>query len=246
MSAPQGVSASVSGDTFTVGWSAVAGTGLYEVQHRIAGSGDEWARAATSTAVSLTYIPEGGPVCETSYEFRVRAYGDGTTYGGGWGEPSGSEPVTTDDCTQDPEFAEPLGYTFTAGNEDGKFAIGGDSGDITVSGALDHETVPSYDLTTTVEVVVTDVPEESPAAPGGLSVSLSGGTFTVEWETVTGAAHYEAQYLVEESGAEWDGVLTTVPRAVLHAVRPTSSVYARTETARPTPTSGASRPAQSR
>ena len=62
--------ASVSGATFTVGWSAVVGAGLYEVQHRVAGSGDEWARGATSTAVSLAYSPEGGPVCETSYEIR--------------------------------------------------------------------------------------------------------------------------------------------------------------------------------
>ena len=76
--------------------------------------------------------------------------------------------MTTDDCTQDPEFAEPLGYTFTvaedaatstlvgtvsardpdagdvvrytitAGNEAGRFAMGEGTGEITVAAALDH------------------------------------------------------------------------------------------------------------
>ena len=249
---PQGVSASVSGVTFTVGWSAVSGAGLYEVQQRIGGSVDEWVGAATSTSVSLSYIPEGGPACETSYEIRVRAYGDGTTYAGGWGAASATGTVTTGECSQPPEFGEPLGYSFTVsedaatstlvgtvsasdpdegdvvaysittGNEADRFTIGKDTGEITVAGALDYETALSYSLTvsagdgsragtatTTVEIAVTDVPEDAPAAPGGVSVSLSEGIFTIGWEPVAGAGLYEAQYLIEGDGSDWAGVGTT-------------------------------------
>ena len=75
--APGGLSASLSDDAFTVAWTAVEGAGLYEVQYRTDGSGEDWASAATTTAAGLTYSPDGGPSCETTYEFQVRAYGDG-------------------------------------------------------------------------------------------------------------------------------------------------------------------------
>ena len=257
--APQGVSASLSGETFTITWSAVAGAGLYEVQHRISGSVEEWLRGATSTAASLSYSPEGGVVCETTYELRVRAYGDGVTYAGGWGSASGDETVTTGACSRDPEFTEPLGYSFTvaedaatstlvgtvsasdpdesdvvrysitAGNEAGRFSIGEGTGEITVAGALDHETTPTYTLgleasdgrggsaTTTAEIAATDVPEDAPVAPGGVSVTLSGGTFTVGWEPVTGAGLYEAQYRVEGAGAGWSSVGTTTATVLTYS-----------------------------
>ncbi len=64
----------------------------------------------------------------------------------------------------------PLTYALTAGNTGGVFALDANSGMLTVAGALDHATTPSYNLTltatdahggtatTTVTVTVTDVP----------------------------------------------------------------------------------------
>ena len=42
--------------------------------------------------------------------------------------------------------ADAVSYSITAGNEDGRFAIDADSGEITVAGPLDAEAVSSYDL----------------------------------------------------------------------------------------------------
>ena len=248
--APQDVSASLSGDTFTITWTAVSGGRLYEAQHRIEGSGAEWTSAATSTATLLTYSPEGGPACETSYELRVRAYGDGTTYAGGWGSASAAETVTTGECPQDPEFDEPfysftvsegaattalvgtvsatdpdegdvVTYTITAGNEAGRFSVGRSSGEIAVASALDYETTQLYRLTVgasdgrggsatvPVEISVTDVPEDPPAAPRGVIVSLSDGSFTIGWEPVTGAGLYEVQYRMGDTEDDWAVVGTT-------------------------------------
>ena len=216
--------------------------------------------AATSTAVSLSFIPEGGPACETSYELRARAYGDGTTYAGGWGAASATGTVTTGECSQPPEFDEPLGYSFTVsedaatstlvgtvtasdpdegdvvaysittGNEAGRFTIGKDTGEVTVAGALDYETAPSYNLTvsagdgsragtatTTVEIAVTDVPEDAPAAPGDVSVSLSEGIFTIGWEPVTGAGLYEAQYRIGDTEDDWAAVGTTTATVLTYS-----------------------------
>ena len=122
----------------------------------------------TTTATVLTFSPEGGPACGTTYEFRVRAYGDGTTYAAGWGAQSDAATVATGACNRDPVFDPPsydftvsedastgdsvgtvsatdpdtgdtVTYLITAGNEDGKFAIGEGSGEITVGAALDYE-----------------------------------------------------------------------------------------------------------
>ena len=46
--------------------------------------------------------------------------------------------------------------------------------------------------------------EEGPApAPGGLSATLAGGTFTVTWSAVTGAEEYEVQHRLSGSDDEW-------------------------------------------
>ena len=250
VAAPGSVSASVSGGTFTVTWDAVTGAGLYEVQYRLDGSGEDWTVAATSTAADLTHDPVDGVLCETTYEFRVRAYGDGTTYAGVPGAASGVESVTTGDCSQAPEFVsspysfsvaenaatstvvgtvratdpdagDTVTYTITEGNKGNAFSIGESSGVMTVAAALDHETTPSYDLTvrasdgrggmatTTVEVAVTDVAEDAPTTPPGLSASLLDGVFTINWDPVTGAALYEVQQRIDDTGHDWGSVGTT-------------------------------------
>ena len=135
---------------------------------------------------STTYSPADGPACETTYEFRVRAYGNGATYVAGRSAESEPESVTTGPCNSDPEF-DPDSYTFsvskdastgdtvgtvsatdpdeddtvsysiTVGNGNEKFMIDSTTGEITVNAALDYETTDEYGLT--VEACRTRVQE---------------------------------------------------------------------------------------
>ena len=247
--APGNVDVSLSAGTFTITWDALTGAGSYEAQYRTGGSGGTWTSVGTTATTMLTYSPTDGPECGTTYEFRVRAYGDGTTYVADWGQPSEPDPYTTEACNRPPEFttstylfmvaedatttdsvgtvlatdpdSDPVSHSITTGNAAGKFEMSTSTGAITVAGALDHETVPSYTLTveagdgrggvatTTVRITVTDVPEDAPPAPGGLSVSLTDDAFGVTWSAVTGAAFYEVQQQVSGSADGWALVATT-------------------------------------
>ena len=197
--APTGLSTSLADDAFTVTWTAISGVDEYEVQWRIAGSGDSWAALPAVTTVSATYVPTGGPECSSTYEFRVRAHGDGFTYPTHWGTESGSESAATSSCppafvevsyafevsedasvnhtvgmvsATDPDEDDEVSYSITAGNGDGKFNIDDGTGAITVAASLDHETADEYTLTVeaddgngatstvTVTVTVTDVAED--------------------------------------------------------------------------------------
>ena len=188
-------------------WGAVSGAANYEVQERTDGPGGEWTRVGATTATTLTYSLSGGPECGATFEFRVRSFGDATTYAAGWSEGSGVQSVVTASCNRAPEFAtstytfmvaedatttdlvgtvfatdpdsDPVSHAITSGNSAGNFAIATSTGDVTVAGELDHESVPSYTLvvearddregfaTTTVEIEVTDVAEDAPPAPTG-------------------------------------------------------------------------------
>ena len=77
--APADLSASLSDNEFALTWTAASGAAKYDPQHHFVGSTAAWASLAEVTSPSATYSPEGGPFCGTTYEFRVRAYGDGTT-----------------------------------------------------------------------------------------------------------------------------------------------------------------------
>ena len=103
-------------------------------------------------------------------------------------------------------------YSIIAGNDSGIFAIGSETGAITVAAALDYETTTTYTLTvqaevvgvtsaTTVTVNVTDVAEDPPPAPSGLDVTLADGTFTISWAALDGAAKYEAQHTTAAANA---------------------------------------------
>ena len=172
--APQGVSLALADDTFTISWNAVSGADRYRVQYRTGGADREW----TSLDATATTTQAFGPAaCETSYEFRVQARGDGETYFAGWSEPSGVVSHTTGTCNLPPVFStstysfsvaenaavwstaatvlamDPDGdfvtYHITAGNTGGKFetSSGRSGGHILVWGALDYESVSSYTLT---------------------------------------------------------------------------------------------------
>ena len=237
--APTGLSASLTGGDFTVTWTALSGVDEYEVQWRIDGSGNAWEALPTVQSASATYTPMGGAQCSSTYEFRVRAHGDGFTYATHWGPESTVVTVDTPSCP--PEFdqasyafdvaedasvddavgtvsatdpdGDDVSYSITAGNTGSVFAIDDETGAIKVAAALDHETTDEYTLTVeaeddsgqadtvTVTITVTDVAEDAAPAPGNLGVTLSFGTFTLTWDSVTGATKYEAQHTTDAADA---------------------------------------------
>lgn len=92
-------------------------------------------------------------------------------------EDAGTGTVVGTVTATDPDAGTVLTYMIEAGDPGGAFAIGSASGEITVAGPLDHETIPSYSLTVratddaapplfgeaTVTIDVTDV-NEAPSA----------------------------------------------------------------------------------
>ena len=92
--APQGVSASLSGEPFTISWSAVSGADLYRVEHRAAGA-SAWTSLPSTASTTQEFAPD---VCGTTYEFRVQAHGDGETRVAGWGTPSSAVQAATAAC----------------------------------------------------------------------------------------------------------------------------------------------------
>ena len=104
-----------------------------------------------------------GLYCEGEHRFRVSAYGNGTTYAAAWSDPSEVISAKTGACVY-PDFGAssyefrvmedvavdavvgsvsatdpsggPLEYQILKGNEEGLFAIGETSGEITVAGDL--------------------------------------------------------------------------------------------------------------
>ena len=248
--APENLSASLPDDTFSISWDTLSGAANYEPQYRTGDSDDDWMELPTTTGVSTTFSPTDGPACATTYDFRVRAYGDGTKYIADWGTPSATDSVTTDACNVLPEFDpavyafsvaenaatgtpvgtvsatdddtdDELSYAITSGNTGDVFDIGETTGAITVSGALDHETTASYTLivgvddgregtdTATVTITVTDVAENTPPAPENLSASFTDDTFSISWDTLSGAANYEPQYRTGDSDDDWMALPTT-------------------------------------
>ena len=178
--APENLDVSLTGGTFSLSWDALTGAANYEPQYRTGGSNGDWVALPATTSTSTTFSPADGPTCGTTYDFRVRAYGDATKYLAQWGTPSGEESVTTEACNIPPEFDpdsyrfsvaenatvdtavgsvtasdddtdDDLSYSITAGNTGDAFDIGEDTGAITVAAALDHETNPSYTLTIEVD-----------------------------------------------------------------------------------------------
>ena len=132
----------------------------------------------------------------------------------------------------DPDEADNLTYSITAGNEDGNFAIDGGTGAITVAVALDYETTSEYTLTVeasdgnggsdtaAVSVTVTDVAEDAPPAPSGLDVTLADGTFTISWTALDGAAKYEVQHTTDAADAaavSWTALPETTGVRVTYA-----------------------------
>ena len=117
--APQGLSVSLSKGEFAIGWDMVNWVDRYRVQYRAGGSGGDWASIGATPGASMTFSPVGGLVCETTYEFRVQARGDGTTWAAEWGEPSDAVSLATGTCNPPPA---PGGVEVVA-NSDGTFGV---------------------------------------------------------------------------------------------------------------------------
>ena len=143
-------------------WSSVTGASGYHVQRRISGD-EEW--TTEDESVTGTTHTASGLWCGRTHEFRVGGYGDGTTYNARAGLWSPTATAATAACSPlPPRFradsysfgvsaAAPVGdavgtvaafdlnddtvtYSITAGNEDGRFAIDGSTGEITVAASL--------------------------------------------------------------------------------------------------------------
>ena len=109
---PQGLSVSLANSSFTISWSAVTGADQYRVGYRTGGTEGEWTDLEATTGTSQTLSPEGGAACGTTYEFRVQARGDGTTYAAEWGATSASASHTTGACNRPPVFGS-SSYSFS-------------------------------------------------------------------------------------------------------------------------------------
>ena len=119
-----------------------------------------------------------GLLCSREYEFRLSAYGSGTVYAAAWSAPSAALAATTAACVP-PTFGtssyafsvngdaavdalvgtvaatdnsgDPVTYTIASGDEDGRFAIGETTGEITVAGDLSSAAETSVTLTVEAE-----------------------------------------------------------------------------------------------
>ena len=88
--------------TMPLSWTAVANTTKYRVEYR------KWpfySWTLASESITTTSHTVTGLLCETDYHFRVAAYGDGTTYGAVWSDPSDRLDGTTGSCVP-PRFSQ--------------------------------------------------------------------------------------------------------------------------------------------
>ena len=96
--APQGLSVSLSDGTFSITWNAVTGASQFEVQYRT-DSEEDWVSLPATAGTSSTFSPDGGPACGKTFEFQVRSFGDGATYGAAWGVSSDEVSQATSACS---------------------------------------------------------------------------------------------------------------------------------------------------
>ena len=175
MSAPTSLTATTDGEeTVDLSWSSVTGASGYEVQYRIDGVDERWYNVVVN-AMSTTHTVSD-LWCNTTHDFRVGAYGDGTTYNARAGLWSATARTTTAACSpKAPRFrfdsysfqvdalarvgksvgrvsavdlnGDSVLHSITAGNEDARFAIASGTGEISVAKPLGLSTSTSYGLT---------------------------------------------------------------------------------------------------
>ena len=170
--APEGLAAGTAVEnSVPLSWTAVANASKYRVEYR-----DAYYRrwAVDDETITGTTHTVSGLSCWSGYQFRVRAYGDGTTHAAGWSAPSASVAAGTTECVspvfeedpyafsigEDADIGTEVGvvtaadpqddtvtYSIINGNDDGKFAIDDSTGQITVAGDLNSSVGTSFTLT---------------------------------------------------------------------------------------------------
>ena len=154
-------------------WSAVSNAGTYRAEYRETLASDLVWTVDDDTLTGTTHTVDG-LYCKTVYSFRVSAYGNGTTYAAAWSDPSDDVDTKTGTCVY-PKFGAtsyslsvmedaavdavvgrvmatdpsggPITYEMWAGNDDGLFAVGERSGEITVAADLTGEAGTTVELT---------------------------------------------------------------------------------------------------
>ena len=101
-------------DSVSLKWTAVTDAGAYKVEYRKVSSGS-WLHA--SYVYSGTTKTVGSLLCNTAYQFRVKARGDGSPYSYIYGTPSSSVSETTDRCPP-PSPPAPTGLRVTSDTDD--------------------------------------------------------------------------------------------------------------------------------
>ena len=168
-----GLTAGTAGEnSVPLSWTAVANASKYRVEYRDAyykrwTVDDETITGTTHTVSGLS--------CRSGYQFRVMAYGDGTTHAVTWSAPSAPVAALTGRCVPptfgaasysfslpgDADVGSVVGsvsatgsltddtvtYSITAGDEDRNFAIDESTGRITVAGDLSSAVGTSFSLT---------------------------------------------------------------------------------------------------
>ncbi len=97
-------------ESVSLSWTSLTGAALYKVEYK-ASSSSSWLHA-TYTSSTTTTVDDLN--CNTGYNFRVRARGNGTTYSTTYGDPSSSVSETTDKCNAPP----PTGLTVDSDTDD--------------------------------------------------------------------------------------------------------------------------------
>ena len=95
---PQGLSVAVTDVGFDISCSRLTGVSQYQVHYRSGGSAADWINHFLTVNTTQTFNPEAGLSCGISYDFRVRAEGDGTVYIAEWSDWSQPVTVSTGEC----------------------------------------------------------------------------------------------------------------------------------------------------
>ena len=204
--APTGLQTTSDSKTqISLSWNEVEHAAKYRVEFQ-AEHQTAWTTASNSLVETRHTLTDLN--CGTTYRLRLAAYGDGIITILDWGRSSEISIQATEACNAAPRFdngsysfsiiaTAPTGtsvgivvandanpddtvkYTITAGNEEAKFAINGDGGNITTRDALDFDQGSSYTLTVqaednngataTVTVNITVTQTDEPAKPGPLT-----------------------------------------------------------------------------
>ena len=134
--APASLTATPAPTSVALTWAAVSGAAKYRVAYR-ASDAASWTTA--SDTLTTTTATVANLTCTTAYEFRVSAYGNGTTYTAAWGAATTPVPATTSACA--PVFGA-AAYTFAVAAD---AAVGTVVGTVTATGRGDATI--SYALT---------------------------------------------------------------------------------------------------